>query len=151
MLGDALAVLCSVLATCYFLLGKKLRRALDNRVYVTALYGLASLASFACAVPLGLPLGSYAPRTWLAFLLLALVPTMLGHTALNYALRYMDAGRVSTLTLSEPLLAGLVAFFAWGEPVGAETALGYTLICGSVLLVVRDVAKTPGTAATRKA
>jgi drug/metabolite transporter (DMT)-like permease len=141
LLGDALAVLCSVLFTCYFLLGKRLRRTLDSSVYVTALYGVASLMSFAAVALLGLPVVGYASDTWLAFALLALLPTMLGHTSMNHALRYMDAGRISTLTLSEPLFAGLVALVAWGEPVHGSGVLGYALICASVLVVVFEHAR----------
>jgi drug/metabolite transporter (DMT)-like permease len=138
LLGDALAVLCSLLFTLYFLLGKRLRQQLDNRVYVTALYGVAGVVSFGALVALEQPVASYEPGTWLAFLLMALVPTMLGHTSLNLALRYMDAGRISTLTLSEPLLAGLVAMWAWGEKPGPFTLVGYALICASVLVTVRE-------------
>jgi drug/metabolite transporter (DMT)-like permease len=142
LVGDALAVLCSLLFTCYFLLGKRLRRTLDSSVYVTALYGLASLMSFVALALLDLPVADYGPRTWLAFGLLALLPTMLGHTSFNHALRYMDAGRISTLTLSEPLFAGLVALFAWGEPLHGSSLLGYGFICLSVLVVVRERAQT---------
>jgi drug/metabolite transporter (DMT)-like permease len=143
LLGDGLAVLCSLLFTCYFLLGKRLRRSLDSAVYVTALYGLASLASFAGIVVLGLPIVGYPRGTWLAFVLMALVPTMLGHTSFNHALRHMDAGRISTLTLSEPLFAGLVALVAWGEPVRTSALLGYGLICASVLVVVHEQVSAP--------
>jgi drug/metabolite transporter (DMT)-like permease len=142
LLGDALAVLCSLLFTLYFLLGKSLRQRLDNRVYVTALYGVAGVVSFAALAALGLPVASYEPKTWLAFLLMALLPTMLGHTSLNLALRYMDAGRISTLTLSEPLLAGLVAMWAWDEQPGPFTMVGYALICASVLFTVREPARS---------
>ena len=54
------------------------------------------------------PLASYSARNWLCFVLMALVPTILGHTSINSALRYIPAGRVALATLSEPPLAGLV-------------------------------------------
>jgi drug/metabolite transporter (DMT)-like permease len=146
LLGDGLAVLCSVLFTCYFLLGKRLRRTLDSSVYVTALYGLASVSSFGAVALLGLPFVDYRRGTWLAFALMALIPTMLGHTSMNHALRYMDASRIATLTLSEPLFAGLVALVAWGEPVHGSGLVGYALICASVLVVVREQARLEPTA-----
>ena len=69
---------------------------------------------------------------------MALVPTMIGHTSLNYALRYLPAGRIATLSLAEPLLAGVVALFAWKEQLRLNTLAGYVLICASVVLVVLE-------------
>jgi drug/metabolite transporter (DMT)-like permease len=137
--GDALAVACSVLFTAYFLIGKRLRRTLSSRVYVTALYGVAGLAGFACMAAMGIPATGYDGSTWLCFLLMALVPTMIGHTSFNHALRYVPAGTISAATLTEPLLAGLVAAFAWGEEVSAPAIAGYALICASVLVLVPNL------------
>lgn len=136
--GDALAVICSFLFTAYFLLGKRVRERLDNRAYVTALYGVAALVCFGVMAAAGQPFVDYTPRSWLCFGLMALVPTMLGHTSFNFALRYLPAGRISTLSLSEPLLAGVVAALAWNEPLRPPTLVGYALICASVVLVVLE-------------
>jgi drug/metabolite transporter (DMT)-like permease len=141
--GDALAVLCSFLFTAYFLLGKRVRDKLDNRVYVTALYFIAAVASFVVLVALGQPVVQHSARSWLCFGLMALVPTMIGHTSLNYALRYLPAGRIATLSLAEPLLAGVVAVVAWHEPLRLNTMAGYVLICASVVLVVLEQKPAP--------
>ncbi|NMB75378.1 MAG: DMT family transporter [Myxococcales bacterium] len=136
--GDLLALLCSAFFTLYFLLGKRLRRTLDTDVYAAGIYGVAGSAGFAAAALLGLPLIGFDGRTWLAFGLLALVPTLIGHTSFNFALRYLDAGRIATATLVEPLLAGLVAFWAYGEPLTASMAAGYALIAASVVVLALD-------------
>lgn len=133
--GDALALLCAVLFTVYFLAGKRLRPKLDNRVYVTVVYGSAAVFSFACFPFFDLPLVRYSPMTWFCFVLMALVPTLIGHTSFNNALKYFDASRIAAATLVEPLLAGLVAFFAWGERITGPGAAGYLLICLSVLVL----------------
>ncbi len=150
LVGDGLAVLCSALFTAYFLLGKRLRATLDNRVYVTALYAVAAATGFAAMGFLGLPALGYTARTWVSFVSLALVPTMMGHTFLNYALRYVPAGRISALTLSEPAMAGLVAYFAWGEPLTPEALAGYGLICASVLVLLSEGAGRDGSSGDGK-
>jgi len=134
--GDALALLCSLLFTVYFLAGKRVRQAVATPEYVAATYAVAAAASFAVSGWLGKPAFAHTPRTWLCFVLLALVPTMIGHTGLNHALRYVDAGRIAAATLAEPLLAGVVAFFAWGEPPGAAGLAGYALVAASVVVLV---------------
>lgn len=138
LLGDGLAVLCSLLFTAYFLLGKGLLRRLESHVYVTALYAAAALFSLGVMAVAGIPFTGYTTRTWAAFGLMALVPTLVGHTSMNFALRHIDAGRVATLTLSEPLLAGVVAWLVWDEPLRATTGIGYLLICASVVLVLSE-------------
>jgi drug/metabolite transporter (DMT)-like permease len=136
--GDALALFCSVMFTAYMLLGKRVRRTLDNRVYVTFLYGIAAVVGFLAMAVLEVPATGYTDRTWLCFLLMALVPTLLGHTSFNYALRWIDAGRLAVFTLVEPALAGLVAWLAWGEEPGVGSIAGYALVCLSVLVLVTE-------------
>ena len=136
LLGDAAALLCSVLFTVYFLLGKRLRRALSTEVYVTAVYAVAAAVSFAVLFAMDLPVAAYDRRTWLCFGLMALLPTVLGHTSRNNALGYLSAGWIATATLVEPLRAGVVAHFAWGESPTAAGVAGYGLICLSVVVLV---------------
>jgi drug/metabolite transporter (DMT)-like permease len=50
-----------------------------------------------------------------ALVLLAVIPQLVGHTTLNWALRYLPAARVSLLVLGEPIGAGLLAFALFGE------------------------------------
>ena len=142
VLGDVTALGCSFLFSAYFLLGKRLRRVLSTGTYVTGVYGVAAVFAFACLFAMDLPLVDYSGRTWLCFVLMALVPTMIGHTSFNSALRYIEAGRISAATLSEPVLAGLVAWFAWGEAVTGQGVAGYVLISASVLVLVLDRRRT---------
>ena len=137
--GNMMALVCSIIFSVYFLLGKRLRRTLSNQIYVTSVYGTAAVFSFVCMLFMDLPLVEYSAQTWLCFVLMALIPTMAGHTALNNSLKYIDAGRISAATLSEPLLAGLVAWLAWNESVTSFTVIGYVLICASVIVLVLDM------------
>jgi drug/metabolite transporter (DMT)-like permease len=143
LLGDGLALLSALLFSAYFSLGKHLRRGLSNTLYVTSIYGVAAVPCLIALPLLGHPVLAYSPRTWLCFVLMAAVPTLLGHSAMNHALRHIDASRVSTATLVEPLLGGLVAFWLWSEELGLATAAGYALIAGSVLVLLSDRAEGP--------
>ncbi len=66
------------------------------------------------------------------------VPTILGHGSINFALKYIAAARVALATLSEPILAALVAYLVWNEDIGPTQAAGYGLVSLSVLLLVAD-------------
>jgi len=136
--GDALSLLCSALFTVYFLLGKKLRQKLATNLYVTCVYGIAALCCFAVMGAINVPFAGYSSRNWICFGLMALIPTVLGHTAFNNALRFIAAGRISAATLTEPLLAGTVAYFAWDEGLRSGAMVGYAMIAASVLVLVLD-------------
>ena len=141
--GDGLAVLSSVLFALYLLLGRRLRRELSSTVYVAALYGLASVVSLGALTLLELPLVSYDQQTWIAFGLLALFPTLLGHWSINHALAYVDAGRMAIFVLTEPLLATLVALWAWGEPITPTVIIGYAFIAAAVMISILPKQQNP--------
>ncbi len=136
--GDLLIVLSVALFTIYLLLGRRLRGAIPNLAYVVVVYAVAAAACFAGLTLADAPLVEYSARNWLCFGLMALVPTVLGHTSINSALRYLPAGRVSLATLCEPPLAGLIAWWAWGEPLTDHGILGYLLISAAVVVLVRE-------------
>ena len=139
--GDLWAVVCAVLFAGYFLIGRRLRRTLDTDVYVASVYGIAALVSVVCLLSLRLPVVDYGSQTWLCFVLMALVPTMIGHTSYNYALKFIPVVWLAVATLSEPVFAGVVAFFAWGEGITWLVGLGYLLICLSVVVLVRKTVR----------
>ena len=134
--GDLWAVVCAVLFCGYFLIGKRLRRTMDTDVYAASVYAVAALVGFVCLLLLNLPVVDYDGQTWLCFALMALVPTMIGHTSYNYALKYIPVGWIAVATLTEPVFAGIVAFFAWGEGITWLVTLGYLLICLSVAVLM---------------
>jgi drug/metabolite transporter (DMT)-like permease len=143
--GDLWAVACAVLFAGYFLIGRRLRRTVDTGVYVASVYAIAALVGLVCLLALGLPVVGYDGQTWLCFVLMALVPTMIGHTSYNHALRYLPVGWIAVATLTEPVFAGVVAFFAWGEGITWKVALGYLLICLSVaVLALSKTTARPG-------
>ena len=144
-LGVLSSLVCALFFTAYFLIGKTLRRKMPTSVYVTAIYGIAAVISLALLLCTGTPLIHYTPQTWLCFSLMALVPTIIGHTTLNYALGRYTASWVSTLTLAEPLLAAIGASLFWREPFTPSTIGGFFLISLSTMILATDEAKTGST------
>ena len=137
--GDGLAILASLIFTFYLLVGKRLRSKLDTPVYVSSMYLIAAAFGFLTVCILDIPVVDYGARDWLCFFLMALIPTMIGHTALNNALRHMGAGRVSVAVLMEPLLAGIVAYFAWNEAMTPLALIGYVIIAASVVVITLEL------------
>ena len=136
--GDVLALICALFFTTYFLLSKKMRAYLDTDVYMASIYLIAGLTCALGMLIINVPFIGYSNRTWLCFLLMALIPTILGHTSINYCLRYMKASTVSIATLAEVPIATLVAALAWGDPVTLLTGLGFLLVIGAVVIIYSE-------------
>lgn len=139
ILGDALALSGALFVSVYYVIGRRLRPQMDLWWYIFVIYGIAALVLvFAIALMPGVPLTGFPQRDWLIFAALAAGPMMLGHTAVNYALRYVRAYVANIALLTEPIGATLIAWLlpAIGEVPGAGTIVGGALILGGIAVTV---------------
>ncbi|TVP74933.1 MAG: DMT family transporter [Gemmatimonadales bacterium] len=131
--GDLLAVLGALLAALYFIVGRSVRRRLDLVSWVTLVYGAAALV-LVVVVSLQPDVSlvrGYSRTDWLVFVGLAAGPMLVGHTGVNYALRYVRAYLANLAVLGEPVGATLIA---WVLPAIAERPSGATLGGGALIL-----------------
>lgn len=141
LLGDALALAGAVFGAGYLLLGRSVqRRGLGLDAYVGVAYGVAALALLPVPLIAGLPYLGYDLPTlgWIAGL--ALVPQLIGHTGLNYVMRYLDPTLVATTTLLEPVGAALLALLIFAEIPSRLTVIGALLMLLGIVLVSRTEA-----------
>lgn len=136
LLGDLLALLGALWISGYYILAKVLRASKDLVPYVTVIYGLTAAWLLVAAVASGAELGGWGAPTWAALAGLALGPTILGHTSMNYALRYMPAFQVNVAILGEPVGAALWAALLLSEMPGTGTWLGGALVLAGILLTL---------------
>lgn len=133
LLGDALALAGAVFVSVYYVIGRRLRQQIDLWWYIFIIYGIAAGALvLAIAAMPSVPLTGFPARDWLIFAALAAGPMMLGHTAVNYALRYVRAYIANLAILGEPIGATLIA---WLLPAIAEVPGPQTLAGGALILV----------------
>lgn len=136
LLGDMLALGGALAASGYLLLGRRARKTLALLPYTSLTYSVAALLLFPLAAALG---PACPPRTeWGWLLLLALVPQVLGHTTLNWALRYFPATAVAVAILGEPVGAALWAFLLFGEGLGPLQGAGMGLVLLGILWGLRS-------------
>lgn len=130
LLGDALALLGAVSASGYFLVGRSLRRRLSVLPYIWLVYSTAALILLIWMLLAGQTLLGLDPQIYLLLLGLALGPQLLGHTAFNWAIKYLSATVVTVAILGEPIGSALLALLILEQPVERLQLLG-----GAVLLV----------------
>jgi len=68
---------------------------------------------------------------------ITLGPQILGHTVLNWALRYVEASIVSGTILAEPVVSALLAWLILSEKPGLLTLLGGTVVLLGLFLLLR--------------
>jgi drug/metabolite transporter (DMT)-like permease len=147
LLGDALALAGAVFVAAYYVIGRRLRQRLDIWNYALVIYGVAALLLLAVVIAHpGVNVLGYERNDWLVFAALALGPMLIGHTGVNYALRYVPAYVANLAILGEPVGATLIA---WALPGIAEVPGIQTLTGGAVLLLGIAIGATAGAASRR--
>ena len=134
--GDALAALGAVAGAGYFLAGARARRTLDLLAYVGPVYGVAAATLAVMAWAAGAPLAITSPREHALFLGMALGPMAIGHTLLNWALRYLPAWVVSAAILAEPVASVALVFVVMREVPSVSAALGAVVVLGGLAMIV---------------
>ncbi len=141
-LGDLLALAGALAAAVYLIIGRRLRAKMALIPYIFVVYGMAAAALVVLMLGAGdSPLG-YSPRIYLWFLLLALIPQLLGHSTYNWALRYISAAYVSITLLGEPVGSTLLAYFLLGETPTALKIFGAILILAGIYIASKNETKT---------
>ncbi len=134
LLGDALALVGAVTVAVYFVAGRRLRGSYGLWPYVALVYGAAFVVLVAIAAARSVPLVGYSTRELLIFAALAAGPMLVGHTGMNYALRYLPAYVVNLTVLGEPVGATLLAMLVPGirEIPRLGTVVGGLITIGGI-------------------
>jgi drug/metabolite transporter (DMT)-like permease len=59
---------------------------------------------------------------------MALIPQLIGHTAMNWSLKHFTAAAVGAATLLEPIFAAALAWWLFHESVTPHQALGALIL-----------------------
>ncbi|NLI11203.1 MAG: DMT family transporter [Peptococcaceae bacterium] len=134
--GDILAFSGAFFVAVYVMIGRKLRSGLSLFPYVFVVFGSAAAVLLIFNLAAGTRFYPYPAFDWLWFFALAVVPTILGHTVFNWALRYVKAVVVSVSILGEPVGATILAYFIFQEIPGLlQVAGGITVIFGLCVFI----------------
>lgn len=130
LLGDLLAFIAAAMVTGYWMIGQHLRKSLSLTTYTYIVYSIATLFLFIYSLVLGYSLYPYPAQDWLWFVLLAIFPTLLGHSLLNWAIKWVSASTVSMSILGEPIGSAILAYFIFQEKIVFSQWIG-----GGIILI----------------
>jgi drug/metabolite transporter (DMT)-like permease len=133
-IGDLLALAGAVAIAIYYIFGRVLRASLSLVAYSLVTYSAAAITLHLTVLAARLPLTGYAPQIYVWLLLLALLPQLVGYSAINWALKYMSATYVSVTVLGEPVGSTVLAMFLLKEiPSGLKLAGGALILAGILI------------------
>jgi drug/metabolite transporter (DMT)-like permease len=115
LLGDAICFGSMLLMAVYLALGRRNRAFASLWLYMVPLYWTAGVLCFLASLFFVNPFRAYSPLEIGLILGLGLVPTVMGHSILNYSMKHLRGQVVSILNLGQFVLAGVMAYFIYAE------------------------------------
>ncbi len=134
-LGDATCFVSMLLFAGYLALGRRNRDFPSVWLYLVPVYFAAGLVCFAVSLRLTSPVAVGNARDVLCILGLAVVPTVIGHSGLNWAMKHLRGQTVSIVNLGQFVGAGVLAYLVLTPPEVPQ----WTFYVAAALVVVGAV------------
>jgi drug/metabolite transporter (DMT)-like permease len=134
--GNLLALLGAVCAAGYVLLGRTLRKQISTGSYVLLVYFTAGAVLFTYIFlthEISFQLNKYE---FSLLFLLALIPQVIGHSLLNWALGVMPAYFVAITLLGEPIGSTILAFIFLKEIPNKNEIISAGIILLGILIAI---------------
>jgi drug/metabolite transporter (DMT)-like permease len=140
--GDFLALVACALVTVYLMFGQSVRKRLSLITYTFIVYSFSSITLFIYVIVRNQSFIPTQSSDWIYFLLLALVPTLLGHSLFNWSLKWLSTSTISMAILFEPVGAIILAYYLLDEVLIWTQVLGGIIVMGGISIFVMDERKT---------
>jgi len=138
LMGAGLALLGAFTVAIYLLIGRRLRQHTGLLTYSSVTCGSAAVLLTGAVLIGGFELSGYSSITCGMFGLLALVPQLIGHTSINWSLKFLPATMITIAILGEPVISTILAYLILGEAPAVPEIAGGILIFGGIYLAFRN-------------
>ena len=135
--GFWLAMFSGLLYATYILMSKAVLGKVDIVSFMTINMAVSSIYLLLICLIFRQPLWGFGTTVWSVFVVQGLICQLIGWLALNYAVKKMDAKKVSLSLLSQAVVSG---FFAWifiGEQITLQMILGGLIILAGIAITYR--------------
>lgn len=135
--GDILALIASMLAACYTIIGRRVRRTITTNVYTNIVYGVAGLELIILVLVSGIKITGYESINWFCIAGLVIFPTLLGHSLFSFILKYEKASFVTAVKMLSPVFAAIFGFILFDETPSLQIIIGSIIIICGILSFAR--------------
>ena len=138
-LGNIYAVICSLLLAVGFIISENVRQTESTINFSRTLYISAACTLFILSLIINESVFNSEIinfKNILGLLILGIVPTIFGHNSLYYAVKHISPTIIASVPLGEPIIASVLAFFIFNEPISKLIiASGLIIILGLLYLI----------------
>jgi len=138
-LGNLMALASSIFLAGAFIISGDIREREGTIRYSRNLYFIAALTIFVIAVFEGQDMLGYSSIDYFGLFLLGFIPTILGHNALYYAVKFVPPTLVATFPLGEPVIASILAWIIFKEVIGVNIIFGGFLTLAGLFIITRNL------------
>jgi drug/metabolite transporter (DMT)-like permease len=137
-LGNLLAIACSLFLGMAFIISEDIRRTVGTISYSRTLFLTAAVTLLAIAFFTNSPLTGFSHNEYGGLLLLGIIPTLIGHGSMYFAVRYVSPTVVASTPMGEPILASVIAWFLFQEAIGYPTLIGGGCTLLGLFVIARE-------------
>jgi drug/metabolite transporter (DMT)-like permease len=145
VLGNGLALLGAIMASLYFLLGREAQRqGLGIGSYAAIAYTAGAVLLLPLPLLAGASYWGYGVMVYVYTLAMAIASQVIGHTALNWSVRWASPTLVTLALLFEPVGASLLGVLVFQEIPSVTVMIGAVIVLGGVAIaIVGEQSATP--------
>lgn len=138
-LGDVTCLGSMLFFTFYLALGRRNRHAEGIWIYLVPLYWVAAFFSLGVGLCMHNPLDvDYSIRNVLLTIGLGVIPTVVGHSILNFSMKRLRGQLVAIVNMGQFIFAGTMAFFLYAERPALAFYPACALLISAAWLVVSE-------------
>lgn len=146
--GDFYALLGAAFVAGYFLAGRRARAKLSNVSYAALVNSIGACSLLVTLTLAGGSVTGHPSDAYMFIVLLALVPQLIGHGSLTWALGSLPAVMVTVAALGEPVGAALIGATLLDEPPTLLELVGAAVLLSGVYVALRGGPGVPLGSAT---
>ena len=135
--GNIVSLLSGFCIAIVYMLAKNVRMKNNNISYGRALFFYAAITIGVLCISTGRSLFAFELKDLTWFLFLGIVPSILGHNSLNYALKYFSPTAIASVPLGEPIIASLFGWFLFDEAITKNSLEGAPFVLVGIYFIIR--------------
>jgi drug/metabolite transporter (DMT)-like permease len=135
--GDLLALFAMIAMSLYLAWNRRCMHLPSMLLYLSPLYLVAGLICMAVSAVVYGNILVIESREWSILLGLALIPTVIGHSLLNYSMRHLRSQTVAVVNVGQFIPAGLLAWILLAEAPRIYLMPASVLVTIGAVVVIR--------------
>ena len=137
-LGNLVSLLSGLFLAITYNYAKKIRKESSAVIYGRTLFLIASLTIFFIWFAFDRSPLLFNRNHFFWILFLGLVPSILGHNSLNYSIKYLSPTAIASIPLGEPIIASLLGYIIFFEPVPQEALIGAPFVFLGIYMILKN-------------